>query len=93
MSEHLVRELIKEIKADRIARAKADRAVDARLTRIEARVEDAIVAIAVVAKDLVDFRKLALEGERNLIKQVRLVSDFAGMTDPEPNGNGNGHGE
>lgn len=47
------------------------------------------VAVSSLAQDLKDFRKLVFEGERSLMKQIRAVADYAGMTDPaDRNGTG-----
>lgn len=49
------------------------------------------VAVASLAQDLADFRTLVFEGERSVMQQIRAVSDFVGMTDPQrPSRNGGG---
>ncbi|HEX6273435.1 MAG TPA: hypothetical protein VFZ53_10350 [Polyangiaceae bacterium] len=91
MSDHLLRQLLEEVRTEHRDRKAQFDTIERRLTVLESRVQDNTVATSVLAKEIHDLRKLAFEGDDSLRKRIRLVSDFAGMTDPqEGNGNGNG---
>lgn len=82
MSDAIVRELIKEIKADRAERkAQFDR-IELRLTTLEGNQHRSGEALAALSRDLKDFRDKVFDNESDLGERIRRVSDFTGMTDP-----------
>ena len=78
-SEAIIRELIDEIRADRRASTLRDERVTAALKGLQ-------VALAELSKDFRAFRDHVLENQDETGRRIRAVSDFTGMTDPEPNG-------
>lgn len=89
MTDALIRELLKEVRAEHQERKRQFDTIERRLTVLESRVEDCTVAVSTLAGEIQAVRQLAGEEGASIRKQLRLVSDFAGMTDPHK-GNGNG---
>lgn len=81
-TDELIRELLKEIRADRNATEDRERRIEAELTGIR-------LALAALGDDFGSFRAHVLQHEDERGKELRAVEDFVGMTDPnEKNGGG-----
>ncbi len=86
MTDNLLRQLLAEVREEHKERKAQFDTIERRLTVLESRTQDNTVAVSVLAREIQDLRKLAFEGDDALRKRLRMVADYAGMTDPAENG-------
>lgn len=87
-TDELIRELLREIRADRAAADERERAAEERERLIAAELSGIRVAVANLGLDFKAFRDHVLENENERGKELRAIEDFVGMTEPHAKNGG-----